>query len=49
VRDVDVVLNQISLRHAQLGPEELVEVGEPDDAVVNLNVKCFFGLWELDS
>jgi len=47
-RDVEVILNQISFRDAELRPEELVEVCEADDTLVYLNVKIVFILGKLD-
>jgi hypothetical protein len=47
-RDVDVVLNQISFRYAELRPKKLVEVGEPNNAITDPYVERFFVLWEFD-
>jgi hypothetical protein len=48
-RDIQVVLNEISLGYAELRPEELVEVRQAYDLFTDLNFECFFVLWELDS
>lgn len=48
-RDVEVVLNEISLCYPELWPEELVEVGQAYNLIADLNVKSAFVLWEFDS
>ena len=47
-RNVDVILNEISLGNAQLGPEELVEVSELDGAVAELEVERVLPFGKLD-
>src|SRR5690242_3414582 len=48
-RDVDVVLNQVSLRNAELRPEEFAEIRELDDAIANLHIErvLIFGKFDV--
>jgi hypothetical protein len=41
-RDVDVILNQISLRDAQLRPEEFAEISKLDDSIPEFDVERVF-------
>jgi hypothetical protein len=47
-RDFEVILNQVSLRDAQLRPEKLVEVGKLHDAITDFDVKSALVFWEFD-
>jgi hypothetical protein len=47
-RDVEVILNQVPLRYAELRPEELVEIRQLHDAVAELHIERVFILGELD-
>src|ERR1700752_154178 len=44
---IDVILNQVPLGDAQLGPEQLVQVGQFDNTIPNFYVHRGLGLWEL--
>jgi hypothetical protein len=48
LRDVEIVLNEISLGDFRFRPERFVEVGEFYDLIFDLNVESRFVLRQLD-
>jgi hypothetical protein len=47
-RDVEVILNQIALRYAQVRPEELAEIRELHDAAVDIHIERVFVFGKFD-
>jgi SAM-dependent methyltransferase len=45
LRDIRVILQQISFRNPHLGPKQLLEVGQFDGALSDLNLRFFDALW----
>lgn len=46
-RNVEVILNQISLRHTELRPEEFIEIGETYNLITDPDFEIPLVFWEL--